>query len=90
MNDRQLIPGRFYWVIPLHVGALESWESEPQPAKFVGGDGWQLIGLEGDIWPARWVGEQIELYQNKMGQPAVKVGDTAEMDRSHGDWTETH
>ncbi|WP_152973118.1 hypothetical protein [Pseudomonas asplenii] len=60
-TERELIPGRFYWAIPVFdVDANEDWVNDPQPARYVGSDAWQWIGSENDEWPARWVGEEIE------------------------------
>lgn len=60
MTDRQLIPGRFYWAIPVFdVDTDENWINDPQPARYVGNDTWQWIDTEGDEWPAGWVGAEI-------------------------------
>ena len=60
MTDRELIPGRFYWALPvLDVDADEAWVNEPQPARYIGSDAWEWIGFDGDDWPARWVGAEI-------------------------------
>lgn len=74
VNDKKLIPGAFYWVIPevdpdaedrdLWQPGLE-WQDEIQPARFNGWNAagqmlWSFMGFDGSSdWPVVWVGEAI-------------------------------
>jgi len=70
MNEEDLIPGHFYWVIPvLDPDADEEWESELQPARFIGSDGqggwlWHCLNIEGaSNWPMRFIGDEIKAQE---------------------------
>mgnify|MGYP001545622770 CR=1 FL=1 len=73
-EDKQLIVGSFYWVIPEvdPDGANrddwepgQEWQNEIQPAGFNGWNAagemlWNFLGGDGSsIWPVLWVGEEI-------------------------------
>lgn len=73
-NDKQLIPGAFYWVIPkAESDAADDWEpgqewqDEIQPARFNGWNVagemlWSFLGFDGSSnWLVLWVGEEIEV-----------------------------
>lgn len=76
VNDKQLIPGAFYWVIPevdpdaedrdLYEPGQE-WHDEIQPARFNGWNAngemlWNFLGFDGSSdWSVPWVGEAIEV-----------------------------
>jgi hypothetical protein len=66
INDKQLIPGRFYWVIPEVDPEAEyrdewepgqEWQDEMQPARFNGWNAagemtWNFLGFDGSSdWP---------------------------------------
>lgn len=74
VNDKQLIPGAFYWVIPKSdVGRDddwlpgEEWQDEIQPARFNGWNAagemlWNFMGFDGaSDWPVLWVGEALKI-----------------------------
>jgi hypothetical protein len=73
-EDKQLIVGSFYWVIPEvdPDGANrddwepgQEWQNEIQPARFNGWNAagerlWNFLGGDGSSnWPVLWVGEKI-------------------------------
>lgn len=75
-NDKQLIPGRFYWVIPEVDPDAEDrdlcqpgqeWQDEIQPARFNGWNAagemlWNFVGVDGSSnWAVLWIGEAIEV-----------------------------
>ena len=52
--------GSFYWVlITYDVDTEEAWVNEEQPARYIGGNKWNLLGTDNIEWPVRWVGEEI-------------------------------
>lgn len=59
MSDLEI--GSFYWVLPvLDADAPDDWENYEQPARYVGNEMWNYLGIEGNsMWPVRWVGEEI-------------------------------
>jgi hypothetical protein len=71
-DDRNLIPGAFYWVIPAHDPDTDLvWQNKEQPARFEGydnngNDRWFWLGVYGEYgnglsdWPAIWVGKEIK------------------------------
>jgi hypothetical protein len=58
----QLKTGAYYWVIPtLDPDIVEKWETEPQPARYVGNGKWQSLNIEGSSdWPMRFIGGEIK------------------------------
>lgn len=60
MDERELIPGRFYWALPTwDCDAEEEWSNQWQPALYKGDDAWQWIGDVSDDWPACAVGPEV-------------------------------
>jgi len=60
VTNKELVPGRFYWAIPvMDCDAEEEWVNEWQPARYMGNDAWQWVGNEIEDWPARGVGNEI-------------------------------
>jgi hypothetical protein len=73
---RNLIIGRYYWVIPApekddsvprQRGPQMGWHDEIQPSRFNGwsADGkmlWNFLGVDNSsTWPVLWIGDVIEL-----------------------------
>jgi hypothetical protein len=78
---RNLIIGRYYWVIPApekddsvprQRGPQMGWHDEIQPSRFNGwsADGkmlWNFLGVDdSSTWPVLWIGAAIELPVSAM------------------------
>ncbi len=88
VNDKQLIVGAFYWVIPevnrdaedrdLCEPGLE-WQDEMQPTRFNGRNAagemlWNFLGFDGSSnWPVLWVEEEIGVPIATVRCPALHV-----------------
>ncbi|RDU96961.1 hypothetical protein [Trinickia dinghuensis] len=91
-NDKRLIPGTFYWVIPeIDPDADDrdqwqpgqEWQDEMQSARFNGWNAagemlWNFMGFDGaSNWPVLWIGGEIAVPIAPTRQSGVASGQAA-------------